>query len=152
MIFGEFCPVYAKQPGGSTRQPYPGYPGAGARPGPGYPTHNPAMPQPNYPQRPPSYPPQQQQQQQQPPSYTPYPSTPYPNNPPTYQPQPQQQQRQQTANATPPARPPQPSTTRQESVIKEETLRMSLLSTAEDKLKRRVKEVFQMGKVSFIDH
>jgi len=68
------------------------------------------------------------------------------------QPQPQQQQRQQTANATPPARPPQPSTTRQESVIKEETLRMSLLSTAEDKLKRRVKEVFQMGKVSFIDH
>ncbi|XP_066923347.1 tumor susceptibility gene 101 protein-like [Clytia hemisphaerica] len=144
MIFAEFCPVYSK-PAGQRAPPQqprpsgypPGYPAPSGGGGPpGYPTHNAGMPQPNYPmQRPPAYQPANL------PSYTPYPSTstPYPAT----SGYPQQQQQHHTTTQAP-ARPPPPAT-RQESVIKDEHLRLSLLSTAEDKLKRRVKEVFQMG-------
>lgn len=140
MIFGEICPVYSKPAGPPQRTAYqaPGYPTASGGPGPGYPTQNTGMPQPNYPGRPPTYP------QQNLPSYTPYPAASYPATS-SYQPQQQQQQQQSHTTNAALARPPQP-TARQDSMIQEETIRISLLTTAEDKLKRRVKEVFQMGK------
>lgn len=130
MIFGEFCPVYSKPPAGQP-QPRPAYPTPhyNATGGPGYPTHNIGMPQPGYPTQPPAYPQAQ-------PNYTPYPNSSYPATS-SYQ--------TPATTATPPSRPPQPQVGRQESVIQEETFRISLLQTAEDKLRRRVKEVFQMG-------
>jgi len=136
MIFGEICPVYSK-PTGQTAQrqnyptptyPSPGYPTGG----PGYPTNNSRMPQPGY-SRPPAY-----GQPQNPSGYQPYP-------PATSQPATSSYQQPTPPANVPPGRPPQP-VGRQGSVIQENMIRMSLLSTAEDKLKRRVKEVFQMGK------
>lgn len=138
MIFSETCPVYSKPAGQpQVQQPprpsYPGYPPSNG--GPGYPTQNHVrMPQPSYPgQMPPVY-------SQGGPSYNNYPS-PYTSTAgyPTHQ-----QQHQTTT--TPPPRPQPPTAAkRQDSVIGNDTLRMSLLSTANDKVKRRVKEVFQMG-------
>lgn len=140
MIFSETCPVYSKPAGQpQVQQPprpsYPGYPPSNG--GPGYPTQNHVrMPQPSYPgQMPPVY-------SQGGPSYNNYPS-PYTSTAgyPTHQ-----QQHQTTT--TPPPRPQPPTAAkRQDSVIGNDTLRMSLLSTANDKVKRRVKEVFQMGQV-----
>ena len=141
MIFSEHCPVYSKpaaQPQQPQRPSYTGYPPSNG--GPGYPTQNMGMPQPSYPGQPPVY--SQGGQGQQP--YGGYPnSTPYPSTTPGYS-----QQHQHNTTTSPPARPPPPAAAqRQDSVINNDTLRLSLLSTAEDKVKRRVKEVFQMGQV-----
>lgn len=136
MKFSEECPVYSKPAGPQTRPNYPPYPSGGGN-NPGYPTHNMGMPQPTYPHaQPPSYTPQNL------PSYTPYPpttqtssyNTPSPGYPVS------------TANQPPAAI--RPASQRQDSVVQEQHIRASLVSTAEDKLKRRVKEVFQMGKVT----
>ena len=144
MIFGEHCPVYSKPTGAPQQQQRPSYPGyPPSNGGPGYPTQNMGgMPQPAYPGRmPPAY----SQGGQQP--YGGYPnSTPYPATTPNYP-----QQQTTTTTTSPPARPPPPAATkRQDSVINNDTLRISLLSTAEDKVKRRVKEVFQMGQVCLL--
>lgn len=135
MKFGEECPVYSKPTGPQTRPAYTTpYPTGGNTPG--YPTHNTGMPQLNYPQtQPPSYSPQNL------PSYTPYPSTQtnsYNTPTPPYPP---------PSSTNQPAASIRPASQRQESIINEEHIRASLVSTAEDKLKRRVKEVFEMGKV-----
>ena len=139
MIFSEHCPVYSKQAGNPPQQPRPSYPVYPPSTGsPGYPTQNIGrMPQPAYPGQipPPAY-------SQGGPPYGGYPSAmPYTSTNAGYQ-------QQQQTTTSPPSRPPPPTTSqRQDSVINNDTLRLSLLSTAEDKIKRRVKEVFQMGQV-----
>lgn len=140
MIFSELCPVYSKPVGPPQQQQRPRYPGYPSNGGPGYPTQNMGgMPQPSYPgQIPPAYSQGGQQPYGSYPNQTPYPST---------TPLTSYSQQQQQTTTSPPARPPPPAAQRQDSVINNDTLRLSLLSTAEDKIKRRVKEVFQMGQV-----
>ncbi|XP_057312604.1 tumor susceptibility gene 101 protein-like isoform X1 [Hydractinia symbiolongicarpus] len=145
LIFSQECPVYAKPPSGPTTRPpppqvrphQPGYPGH--QQGPGYPTQQGGMPMPGMPSSYGGYPGQQNYPTHQPTAgVAPYPTSqaqsPYPS----------------VSAYQPPQRPAPPTNKlpeRQGSVIAEEHLRASLLSTAEDKLKRRVKEVFQMGKI-----
>lgn len=165
VIFGQAPPVYAKtsQPAPPPRPSYPtpypsgGQPGGGG----GYVPHG-GMPMAHQQPRHQGYQPPYPQ-----PNSTPYPTTqsgrssypggsnpPYPNQggsrPPA--PYPGNQPFPNSQNITPyPA--PAPATTeqndlqRQNSVIDEKMVRMSLLSTAEDKLKQRIREVFEMGRI-----
>jgi len=141
IIFGEECPVYAKPTHNpmTSQPPYGGghHSGGHAMHGAGYPTHGGGMPMPYQQQQQPGY-----HQQQQP-----YPSTnisnmtPYPTNPSnTPYPVSSSYQTQSQTNQ------PSPNI-RQDSVIKDDLIRASLLSTAEDKLKQRIRQVFQMGKI-----
>jgi len=139
-IFGQAPPVYARTHQQPVQQPprtqYPTpYPSSGYVPHGGY-------PQP--PQRHSAYQtpyPQQQQQQQQQHSYPGGNSNPpYPRGPAPY------------AHRSPA---PYPSHTpveqndiqREGTMIDDKMVRMSLLSTAEDKLKQRIREVFEMGRI-----
>lgn len=143
MAFSEECPVYSKPaqppPRPTYNPPYPGQMSNSVGASPGYPVANTGMPTP-YGQQPyqQSYPAVSQN------SATPYPSSqsnsPYPvaNS---FQP-PSQSSSQAKVTPHPPER--------QGSVIDEKLVRASLLSTTEDKLKRRIQEVFQMGKVLYL--
>ena len=164
MIFAQECPVYAKavnapqrppNPRPANRPPYPGYP-----PGPGYPTSGGSMPMPGMPT------PHGGGGGNMPyggsmPSHAGYPShQPYPTPNNTSLPSYSTTQTPTSYPAVASNRQQQPRTThegltgmapqRQQSMVGEEHIRASLLSTAEDKLKLRVKELFGMGKVSIL--
>lgn len=156
IIFGQVSPVYAK----SAQQPPPRPP----YPSP-YPNNQPVphggmgMPQPggyasSYPTSHPGYPTSHG---------TPYPSastTPYtahttsgystaysmPGNPTPY-PSATTAYPATTVTPYPVATVQSQVPSRQGSVIDERTVRMSLLTTAEDKLKQRIREVFEMGRI-----
>lgn len=69
---------------------------------------------------------------------------------PSPNPTPDYPKQQQQKTICPPAwRLPAAAFQQENNVIANDTLRISLLSTAEDKVKRRVKETFQMGQVCF---
>lgn len=154
VIFGQVSPVYAKSSQPPARPPYP--------------TSYPASQQPV---------PHGGMGMPQPPGYSSYPNmgyqsgaghqnTPYPVSTTQYnmpRVNPNQGYNSGAVHSSPyPAGPtPYPTSnqsagvpqshlpSRQGSMIDEQTVRMSLLTTAEDKLKQRVREVFEMGRVRF---
>lgn len=140
MAFSEECPVYSKPAQPPPRPTYnPSYPGQmsnSVAASPGYPVANPGMPAP-YGQRP---------YQQPYPSVSQNSTTPYPSSQ-SSSPYPVANSFQPPSQPSPPAKVTPHPPDRQGSVIDENLVRASLLSTTEDKLKRRVQEVFQMGKV-----
>ena len=139
VIFGEECPVYSRGPTVTQQHQTP------------YPQHSTGMPTPGRMPMPGGYP-----------SSAGYPSTSYPSSghhPPPYSaantsstPYPASTYGQQPApypNTRPPFTTEVPvgkAPERQESVIGDETIRLSLLSAVDEKLKRRIKEVFEMGR------
>lgn len=163
IIFGQVPPVYAKSsqppPIPSHHRPYPTpYPSSHptGQPG-GYVPHG-GMPMP--------YPTNQTSHHQGYPSshhtsypqastgqYTPHTgTTPYPVSNPYPAPAPVSANQYPSARNTTPYPVTSTATSqnevqRQGSVIDEQMVRMSLLSTAEDKLKQRIREVFEMGRI-----
>jgi len=136
---GYYPPTSLPYPGSNSLPPYPTTQ-AGLPPYPA--AAHPYPPTTNYPAS--NSQPQQQQQQQQQPSVTPYPRTTSAYPPPKSTSTVQRDGDNQTFQA-------RSAPTRQGSVMDPEVVKMSMLSSVEDKLKKRVNEVFEQGKQELDD-